>query len=109
VEVLIYCLSYTAAPEGVYVNVLVGGLANGNIRIWSSWDMSLLREIHCPLESSIPVLSITISSCSKELYAGYSNQQVVAWVKPKHITNHEEADFVDLGMETYYLHKMGRV
>ena len=25
-------------------------------RIWSSWDVSLLREIRCPLESSVPVL-----------------------------------------------------
>lgn len=33
VEVQVYCLCYTAAPEGVYVNVLVGGLANGNVRL----------------------------------------------------------------------------
>lgn len=32
VEVQVHCLCYTAAPEGVYVNVLVGGLANGNVR-----------------------------------------------------------------------------
>lgn len=31
-DVRINCLTYTSAPEGVYVNVLVGGLANGNIR-----------------------------------------------------------------------------
>ena len=33
VEVQVYCLCYTAAPEGVYVNVLVGGLANGGVRL----------------------------------------------------------------------------
>ena len=33
VEVQVHCLCYTAAPEGVYVNVLIGGLANGNIRL----------------------------------------------------------------------------
>ena len=32
-EVQVYCLCYTAAPEGVCVNVLVGGLANGNVRL----------------------------------------------------------------------------
>ncbi len=32
VEVMVHCLSYTAAPEGLYVNALIGGLANGNIR-----------------------------------------------------------------------------
>ena len=31
-KVQIKCLQYTSAPEGVYVNVLVGGLANGNIK-----------------------------------------------------------------------------
>jgi len=25
-------LSYSSAPEGVFVNVVIGGLANGNIR-----------------------------------------------------------------------------
>ena len=33
VEVQVHCLCYTAAPEGVYVNVLIGGLANGNVRL----------------------------------------------------------------------------
>ncbi len=32
VEVMVHCLSYTAAPEGLYINALIGGLANGNIR-----------------------------------------------------------------------------
>ena len=50
--------------------------------------------------------SITISSCSKELYAGYSNQQVVAWVKPKHNANPNQEDG-DLDMENYYFfHKI---
>ena len=31
-RVQIKCLQYTSAPEGVYINVLVGGLANGNIK-----------------------------------------------------------------------------
>lgn len=32
VEEEINTLAYSAAPEGVYVNVLAGGLANGNIK-----------------------------------------------------------------------------
>ena len=31
-KVQIKCLQYTSAPEGVYINVLVGGLTNGNIK-----------------------------------------------------------------------------
>ena len=32
VEEEIQSLAYSAAPEGVYVNILAGGLANGNIK-----------------------------------------------------------------------------
>lgn len=31
-DVQIMCLCYTSAPEGVYVNVIVGGMANGSIK-----------------------------------------------------------------------------
>ena len=31
-KIQIKCLQYTSAPEGVYINVLVGGLANGTIK-----------------------------------------------------------------------------
>jgi WD40 repeat protein len=100
-KVQIKCLQYSSAPEGVYVNVLAGGLANGNINLWSSWDLSLIREVPCPLTTSYPVLSIGISSLSKELYAGYSNRQLVAWVKPRHEFR-EEQEFEHLGLEPYF-------
>ncbi|CAI8030834.1 Lysosomal-trafficking regulator [Geodia barretti] len=100
-KVQIKCLQYSSAPEGVYINVLAGGLANGNINLWSSWDLSLIREVPCPLPTSYPVLSIGISSLSKELYAGYSNRQLVAWVKPRHEFR-EEQDFEHLGLEPYF-------
>ena len=45
--------------------------------------------------------SIGISSLSKELYAGYSNQQLVAWVKPRY-EYREEHDFEHLAMEPYF-------
>ncbi len=32
VEETIHSLVYSAAPEGVYINILAGGLANGNIK-----------------------------------------------------------------------------
>ena len=32
VEENVHSLVYSAAPEGVYVNILAGGLANGNIK-----------------------------------------------------------------------------
>ena len=81
-------LSYTSAPEGVFVNVVIGGLANGNIRscavtpplgglwplvevdtaclvlcrLWSSWDLSVVWEMRCPLDKPISVVRYE-SSC----------------------------------------------
>ena len=32
-DVQVLSLCYTSAPEGVYVNVIIGGMANGTIRL----------------------------------------------------------------------------
>lgn len=55
------------------------------------------------VQSSI-IDSIAVSSDSKELYAGYSSQQIVGWVKPKSSNVPEEGEFehVHVGMEAYY-------
>lgn len=81
-DVQILSLCYTSAPEGVYINVIITGMANGTIRFLSSWDLSLLCELPCPYDSA-PVLSLAVSSCSTKLYAGYSNMNVVTWIKPE--------------------------
>ena len=49
--------------------------------------------------------SIAVSSDSKELYAGYSSQQIVGWVKPKSSSAQEDTEFEHLPgttMEAYY-------
>lgn len=83
--VQICSLAYTNAPEGVCENVLIGGMADGTINMWGSWDLSNLHQVSFPFgpSSSSPVLSIAISSCSKEIYAGYGCQKLAVWVKPK--------------------------
>ncbi len=58
------------------------------------------------------VRSLAISSDNKELYAGYSNRQIAAWVKLKHdaaVGTHsgtpQEGDFEHLNMaDNYYNH-----
>lgn len=81
--VQICSLAYTCAPEGVCENVLVGGMADGTIYMWGSWNLTPMRQLLSPLETPSPVLSIAISSCSKEIYAGYSHQKLAVWIKPK--------------------------
>ncbi|CAF3860010.1 unnamed protein product [Rotaria sp. Silwood2] len=39
------CLCFTSAPEGTCVNVLLGGFENGIISMWSTWDLTLLRQL----------------------------------------------------------------
>lgn len=38
-------LCYSTCPEGLSVNAIATGLSNGAIKLWSSWDLSLLRQI----------------------------------------------------------------
>lgn len=40
----INCICYSFVKEGVAVNVIAAGLENGIVRLWSSWDLSLVRE-----------------------------------------------------------------
>lgn len=49
--------------------------------------------------------SLAISSDNKELYAGYSNQQIAAWVKLKHDiagAHTQEGEFEHLNLDNYY-------
>lgn len=40
----ILSVCYSSEKEGVGVNVIATGLENGIIRLWSSWDLTLVRE-----------------------------------------------------------------
>ena len=48
--------------------------------------------------------SVAVSSDNKELYAGYSNQQIIAWVKPKHSPANfaDEGEYEYQGLDNYY-------
>lgn len=66
----------------------------GEIRFWSSWDLSVILKLPSPTESASPVLSLAITSCSRELFAGYSNNKVVTWVKPEGDHDQDNGDYV---------------
>ncbi|KAJ7426520.1 Lysosomal-trafficking regulator [Willisornis vidua] len=38
-------VAFSNQPEGVSVNVIAGGLENGVVRLWSTWDLKPVREI----------------------------------------------------------------
>lgn len=54
------CLCFTSAPEGTSVNVLLGGFDSGVICMWSTWDLTLLRQLDFPQLHSRPIVAMCI-------------------------------------------------
>lgn len=67
---------YSQAPEGISVNVIVAGLANGLIRLYSSWDLSRVKEFHVS-GLSLPISSLLYSRDNQLLYIAYEDGQLV--------------------------------
>lgn len=42
----IKCVSYSFVKEGTGINVIATGFDGGIVRLWSSWDLTLIREIN---------------------------------------------------------------
>lgn len=41
----IECIAYSAVREGTGINVIAAGYADGTVRLWSSWDLTLVRVL----------------------------------------------------------------
>ncbi|XP_047002591.1 lysosomal-trafficking regulator [Schistocerca americana] len=70
---------FSGAPEGISINAVASGHADGVIRLWSSWDLSPLKEISCNALLSQPIISITYSHDAQHMYASGANGIVVIW------------------------------
>ncbi|XP_026212302.1 lysosomal-trafficking regulator isoform X5 [Anabas testudineus] len=77
---IICSVAFSNQPEGVSVNVIVGGLENGVVRLWSTWDLKPVREITFP-KSSKPIISLTYSCDGHHLYTANSEGTVMAWCR----------------------------
>ncbi|XP_007551564.1 lysosomal-trafficking regulator isoform X1 [Poecilia formosa] len=73
-------VAFSNQPEGVSVNVIAGGLENGVVRLWSTWDLKPVREITFP-KSSKPIISLTYSCDGHHLYTANSEGTVMAWCR----------------------------
>lgn len=65
-------LCFSNATEGLNVNVIAVGLSNGRIRLHSTWDLTLLREIQINYDSNTlvgSIISLTYTKDCKRLYA----------------------------------------
>lgn len=69
------CLCFTSAPEGTAVNVLLGGFENGSISMWSTWDLTLLRQLNPKDHLSHPIVAICLSKFDRRrLYVADRNR-----------------------------------
>ncbi|XP_046885311.1 lysosomal-trafficking regulator isoform X3 [Hypomesus transpacificus] len=77
---IICSVTFSNQPEGVSVNVIAGGLENGVVRLWSTWDLKPVREITFP-KSNKPIISLTYSCDGHHLYTANSEGTVMAWCR----------------------------
>ncbi|XP_034753584.1 lysosomal-trafficking regulator isoform X3 [Etheostoma cragini] len=77
---IICSVAFSNQPEGVSVNVIAGGLENGVVRLWSTWDLKPVREITFS-KSSKPIISLTYSCDGHHLYTANSEGTVMAWCR----------------------------
>ncbi|KAJ8285031.1 hypothetical protein COCON_G00038810 [Conger conger] len=77
---IICSVAFSNQPEGVSVNVIAGGLENGVVRLWSTWDLKPVRDITFP-KSNKPIVSLTYSCDGHHLYTANSEGTVMAWCR----------------------------
>ncbi|XP_053567057.1 lysosomal-trafficking regulator isoform X2 [Bombina bombina] len=77
---IICSVAFSNQPEGISVNVIAGGLENGVVRLWSTWDLKPVREITFP-KSNKPIVSLTFSCDGHHLYTANSDGTVIAWCR----------------------------
>ncbi|KAK9307869.1 hypothetical protein QLX08_001934 [Tetragonisca angustula] len=83
----ITALCYSNAPEGVSVNVIATGLNNGVIRLWSSWDLRLIREIINDIKGCGAVIAIAWALDQHHLYAVTEDYTILIWEGSKRLSN----------------------
>lgn len=86
---------FSSAMEGISVNVVACGLANGIIRLWNTWNLTFVRDILNPafrfpiirlvshfknlLQFFKFIFSLTYSRDAQHLYAGCADGTVIVW------------------------------
>ncbi|XP_076239225.1 lysosomal-trafficking regulator mauve [Calliopsis andreniformis] len=83
----ITALCYSNAPEGVSVNVIATGLDNGVIRLWSSWDLRLVREIVNGTKGCGAVIALAWALDQHHFYAVTEDFTVLIWEGSKRLSN----------------------
>lgn len=83
----ITAVCYSNAPEGVSVNVIATGLDNGVIRLWSSWDLKLVREIINGMKGCGAIIAIAWALDQHHFYAVTEDFTILIWEGSKRLSN----------------------
>ncbi|XP_070180486.1 lysosomal-trafficking regulator-like [Littorina saxatilis] len=90
----ITCLAYSSAPEGRSINVIAGGLSTGVVRLWSSWDVSHLRDLSDDVSIARPILSLAYTTNSQALFVSLSDGTIGMWHSDQHSSSANAALFM---------------
>ncbi|TRY64090.1 hypothetical protein TCAL_10775 [Tigriopus californicus] len=94
VEPPITALGFSSCPEGVSVNALASGHLNGNVRLWSSWDLSPLTDI--PTAQTSPITALAFNLCNQNLFVATQEREVIIYEKSHPNSSHPKAAYVHL-------------
>ncbi|XP_067940034.1 lysosomal-trafficking regulator-like isoform X2 [Watersipora subatra] len=75
-------LCYSAAPEGLSVNALVGALSDATIQFWSSWDLKPIRTLSVNGMDE-PFICCTFTPDNQRLAANTDKGRIIVWDKPR--------------------------
>ena len=74
-------LTFSSSPEGTAVNVVATGhRTTGVIRLWSSWDLTPVRDIDTKL-SKLSIVAVAFSFDNQNLFAATSDGDIVIFEK----------------------------
>ncbi|KAK9411799.1 lysosomal-trafficking regulator [Crotalus adamanteus] len=77
---IICSVAFSNQSEGISINVIAGGLENGVVRLWSTWDLKPVREITFS-KSNKPIVSLTFSCDGHHLYTANNEGTVISWCR----------------------------
>ncbi|XP_015795152.2 lysosomal-trafficking regulator isoform X2 [Tetranychus urticae] len=73
-------MCYSSAPEGVSVNVLAVGFADGTIKMYNSWDLALVRQLVAP-KFNMPIKCMTYTHDNQHFHIAGENGTILVWGK----------------------------
>eukprot|EP00095_Tigriopus_kingsejongensis_P007226 snap_masked-scaffold1635_size32709-processed-gene-0.6 protein:Tk07226 transcript:snap_masked-scaffold1635_size32709-processed-gene-0.6-mRNA-1 annotation:"lysosomal-trafficking regulator-like" len=94
VEPVLTSLCFSSCPEGVSVNAVATGHANGNVRLWSSWDLSPITDI--PTLQTSPITALAFNLSNQNLFVATQGQEVIVYEKSQRPSSLPPADYVHL-------------